>query len=81
MELADSAKVLVNSVFDCFLPELHEEVVKGARNRAAKLAESKKASGRPETVESKYVEMEPIKPIAELTVNEGEASALSLGGR
>jgi hypothetical protein len=64
MDLADSAKVLVNSVFDCFLPELHEEVVQVAKQRERKLLEAKeKANDAAGQGGSCYVEMEPIKRI------------------
>ena len=38
IELIDSAKSIVNSVFDCFMTEMYDEVVKGIEERERKLA-------------------------------------------
>lgn len=73
MELLDSTKIMVSCVFDCFMPEMQEEVVKAVKEKEKKIAgnasKHQKKAGRSEKEEdgkeeeSRYVEMEPIKKI------------------
>jgi hypothetical protein len=63
--MIESAKTMVNCVFDCFMPEMLDEVVKAAKERDAKLAAAKRAGrsqfdDQKEAGDSKYVSMEPI---------------------
>jgi hypothetical protein len=51
----EHVKALINLVFDCFLPEMHDEVVK------TKQQKEKKEEKQEE--DSKYVSMEPIPKI------------------
>jgi len=37
MELADQVKGVVNCVFDCFMPEMQDEVVSVAKAKESKL--------------------------------------------
>ena len=76
IELIDSAKDMVNNVFDCFMTEMYDEVIKGIEERERKLAaaSTKKDSRRPgqaaeasaaqDGEDSKYVQMEPIQKIS-----------------
>lgn len=68
IELIESAKNIVNCVFDCFMTEMYDEVVKGIKQRESKLAAAHSAKDKKEASkedeESKYVSMEPIQKIA-----------------
>ena len=47
IELIESAKNIVNCVFDCFMTEMYDEVIKAAKQKESKLAgASKKKDGR-----------------------------------
>jgi hypothetical protein len=59
LEMLEITKNVVNCVFDCFMPEMQEEVVKGAKER---LRERKATR---EGQDSKYVSMEPIAKVEE----------------
>lgn len=74
MELAEQVKGIVNCVFDCFMPEVHDEVVSVAKAKESKLRKQGKKEGPPDSVEeeSKYVSMEPIRKIS--TGTEQQAS-------
>ena len=50
IDLVDSTKTMVNCVFDCFMPEMQEEVVKSIKERDSKMGASKngKKVGRSE---------------------------------
>ena len=65
---------MVNCVFDCFMPEMQEEVVKVIKERDGKMAATASKNGRragrsekendaKDVEDSKYVSMEPIKKI------------------
>lgn len=72
IELIESAKNIVNCVFDCFMTEMYDEVIKGIKQKESKLAvvPAKKDARRPgqasegvdakDGEESRYVQMEPI---------------------
>lgn len=69
LEFIDSTKALVSCVFDCFMPEIQDEVVKVIKEKDRKLegkkgkpvAPEKDEKGKEE--ESRYVLMEPVKKI------------------
>jgi len=73
IEAVDPVKIMVSCVFDCFMPEMQEEVVKPFKEKESKMAgnasKHQKKAGRPEKEkdakeeESRYVLMEPIKKI------------------
>ena len=47
IELIESAKNIVNCVFDCFMTEMYDEVIKAAKLKESKLAAAtKKKDGR-----------------------------------
>jgi len=89
IELIDSAKNMVNNVFDCFMTEMYDEVIKGIEERERKLAaaSTKKDSRRPgqaaeasaakDGEDSRYVQMEPIQKIAAAAADQpaGQANA------
>lgn len=45
-DLVDSAKTMVNCVFDCFMPEMQEEVVQVCKEREAKMAATASKNGK-----------------------------------
>lgn len=47
--MIESAKNIVNCVFDCFMTEMYDEVIKGIKQKESKLAvvPAKKESRRP----------------------------------
>lgn len=87
--MIDSAKNMVNNVFDCFMTEMYDEVLKGIEERERKLAaaSTKKDGRRPgqaaepgaakDGEDSRYVQMEPIQKIAAADVAQpgGQANA------
>ena len=48
----EHVKALINLVFDCFMPEMHDEVVKSQKKKEKKDEKQEE--------DSKYVSMEPI---------------------
>ena len=59
IDMLDVTKFIVNCVFDCFMPEMQEEVVKQIKDKDLKSKEKTKTKSNEEE-ESKYVQMEPI---------------------
>ena len=78
---------MVNNVFDCFMTEMYDEVLKGIEERERKLAASTKKDGRrpgqaaepgaaKDGEDSRYVQMEPIQKLANTTA-EADGSSLA----
>jgi len=81
-DLVDAAKTMVNCVFDCFMPEVQEEVVRVIKERDSKMAAAARRAGRSEKEsdakdpeDSKYVSMEPIKKIVSEADNQDPVQA------
>lgn len=68
MDIDECAKTLLNCAFDCFMPEMQEEVVR-AQKQKMKKPSAKKSSGadkdKPDD-EDCMVQMEPIEKVAEV---------------
>lgn len=66
MEQVEQVKNIVNCVFDCFMPEMQDEVVRVAKSKESKLhkqGKSEASLSEGPDAESKYVSMEPITKI------------------
>lgn len=77
IDMFDVSKNLVNYVFDCFMPEMQEEVVR----RKQKSSHEKDSNKDEQTGEiSKYVQMESLLPLAIKPQENENKSSLVLSG-
>lgn len=76
VDMISECKPIINCVFECFIPEMQEEVITAAKDRAKNAGKLSKE----ENADSKYVQMEPIakaQPEAEMELDLAKGKQLS----
>jgi hypothetical protein len=79
--LIEATKTLVNLVFDCFLPEMHEEVISDTKSLTAAVKKSRAKTGNGDATkalapeeDSEYVQIEPIEKTEPKVENPAQAT-------